>query len=62
MGIFWSNSWSLALIFCTNANKNPTFNLSIYFIFYDFQKPENRKNHKKFKNARNAKPRTGILL
>ena len=28
MGLFWSNSWSLALIFCTHANKNITFNLS----------------------------------
>ena len=62
MGLFKSNSWSLALIFCINSNKNPTFNLSTYFIFYDFRKPEKRKNHKKFKNARNAKPLTGILL
>jgi len=30
MGLFWSNSWSLALIFCTHAKKNPTFNLSKY--------------------------------
>ena len=28
MGLFWSNSWSLALIFCTHAKKNPTSNLS----------------------------------
>ena len=28
MGHFWSNSWSLALIFCRHAKKNPTFNLS----------------------------------
>ena len=28
MGLFWSNSWSLALIFCTHAKKNQTFNLS----------------------------------
>ena len=28
MGLFWSNSWSLALIFCTHAKKNLTFNLS----------------------------------
>ena len=27
MGLFWSNSWSLALIFCTHAKKNLTFNL-----------------------------------
>ncbi|HBS1759603.1 TPA: hypothetical protein MAC56_005803 [Klebsiella pneumoniae] len=30
MGHFWSNSWSLALIFCAHAKKNPTFNLSKY--------------------------------
>src|SRR6266571_1335834 len=30
MGYFRSNSWSLALIFCTHAKKNPTFNLSKY--------------------------------
>ena len=30
MGLFWSNSWSLALIFCTHAKKNPAFNLSKY--------------------------------
>ena len=28
MGLFWSNSWNLALIFCTHAKKNLTFNLS----------------------------------
>ena len=28
MGLFWSNSWSLALIFCTHAKKNTTSNLS----------------------------------
>ena len=28
MGLFRSNSWSLALIFCTHAKKNLTFNLS----------------------------------
>ena len=28
MGLFGSNSWSLALIFCTHAKKNETFNLS----------------------------------
>ena len=28
MGLFGSNSWSLALIFCTHAKKNQTFNLS----------------------------------
>ena len=28
MGLFRSNSRSLALIFCTHAKKNPTFNLS----------------------------------
>ena len=27
MGLFLSNSWSLALIFCRRAKKNPTFNL-----------------------------------
>jgi hypothetical protein len=30
MGHFRGNSWSLALIFCTHAKKNPTFNLSKY--------------------------------
>ena len=28
MGLFWRNSWSLALIFYTHAKKNPTSNLS----------------------------------
>jgi len=28
MGLFWSNSWSLALIFCRHSKKNPTSNLS----------------------------------
>ena len=28
MGLFWSNSWSLDLNFCTHAKKNETFNLS----------------------------------
>ena len=28
MGLFWSNSWSLTLNFCTYAKKNPAFNLS----------------------------------
>ena len=28
MGLFWSNSWSLVLNFCTHAKKNPTSNLS----------------------------------
>ena len=28
MGLFWSNSWSLDLIFCTHAKKNISFNLS----------------------------------
>ena len=28
MGLFWGNSWSLALIFCAHAKKNLTFNLS----------------------------------
>ena len=32
MGHFRSNSWSLALIFCTHAKKNPTFNLSKYGV------------------------------
>ena len=27
MGLFRGNSWSLALIFCTHAKKNLTFNL-----------------------------------
>ena len=35
MGLFWSNSWSLALIFCTHAKKNPTLTrtLSIKILF-----------------------------
>ena len=28
MGLFWSNSWSFALIFYTQAKKNLSFNLS----------------------------------
>ena len=28
MDLFWSNSRSLALIFCTHSKKNLTFNLS----------------------------------
>ena len=28
MGLFWSNSWSLDLNFCTHAKKNETFNRS----------------------------------
>jgi hypothetical protein len=47
MGLFWSNSWSLALIFCTHAKKNPTFNLSkfggqiqdtLFFMIFGIQK------------------------
>ena len=36
MGLFWSNSWSLALIFCTHAKKNPTltWTLSIKIRFF----------------------------
>ena len=49
MGLFWSNSWSLALIFCTNANKNPTFNLSTYFFFLIF---ESQKIGKIIKNSK----------
>ena len=67
MGLFWSNSWSLALIFCTHAKKNPTSNLPnlearFNIVFFFFGKPENRKNHKKFKIARNVKLLTRILL
>ena len=32
MGHFWSNSWSLALIFCTHAKKNQTFKLSKFGV------------------------------
>ena len=28
MDLFWSNSWSLALFFCTHSKKNLSFNLS----------------------------------
>ena len=47
MGFFWSNSWSLALIFCTHAKKNVTFNLSkfggqiqhiLFFMIFGSQK------------------------
>ena len=32
MGLFRSNSWSLALIFCTHAKKNASFNLSKFGV------------------------------
>ena len=32
MGLFWSNSWSLALIFCTHAKKNTSFKLSKFGV------------------------------
>ena len=47
MGHFLSNSWSLALIFCTHAKKNVTFNLSkfggqiqhiLFFMIFGSQK------------------------
>ena len=47
MGLFWSNSWSLALIFCTHAKKNITLNLSkiggqiqhiLFFMIFGIQK------------------------
>ena len=47
MGLFWSNSWSADLIFCTHAKKNVTFNLSkfgsqiqhiLFFIIFGSQK------------------------
>ena len=47
MGLFWSNSWSLALIFCTHAKKNTTSNLSkfggqiqriLFFMIFGCQK------------------------
>ena len=47
MGLFWSNSWSLDLIFCTHAKKNVTFNLSkfggqiqriLFFMIFGGQK------------------------
>ena len=47
MGLLWSNSWSLALIFCTHAKKNLTFNLSkfggqiqriLFFMIFGIQK------------------------
>ena len=30
MGLVWSNSWSLDLIFCTHAKKNVTFSPLIF--------------------------------
>ena len=47
MGHFLSNSWSLALIFCTHAKKNVTFSLSkfggqiqhiLFFMIFGSQK------------------------
>ena len=47
MGLFWSNSWSLDLNFCTHAKKNETFNLSkfggqiqhiLFFMIFGSQK------------------------
>ena len=47
MGHFLSNSWSLALIFCTHAKKNVTFSLSkfggyiqhiLFFMIFGIQK------------------------
>jgi len=47
MGLFWSNSWSLDLNFCTRAKKNETFNLSkfggqiqhiLFFMIFGSQK------------------------
>jgi len=47
MGLFWSNPWILALIFCTQAKKNLTFNLSkfggqvqhsLFFMIFGSQK------------------------
>ena len=32
MGLFWSNTWNLALIFCTHAKKNPTFKVSKFGV------------------------------
>ena len=32
MGLFWSNSWSLALIFCTHPKINPCFKLSKFGV------------------------------
>ena len=69
MGLLWSNSWSLALIFCTHAKKNLTFNLSkfggqiqhiLFFMIFGIHKIG--KNHKKFKTARNAEPLVGNVL
>ena len=66
MGLVWSTSWGMVLIFCTHAKKNVTFNLSQFggqiqqiLFFYDFRKLENRKNHKKFKTARISEPLVG---
>ena len=47
MDLFLSNSWSLALIFCTHAKQNITFNLSkfggqiqhiLFFMIFGSQK------------------------
>ena len=42
MGLFWSNYWSLALIFCTHAKKNPTLTrtLSIKILFLKNNLPD----------------------
>ena len=58
MGLVWSTSWGMDLIFCTHAKKNVTFNLSQFggqiqqiLFLYDFRKLENRKTHKKIQNC-----------
>ncbi len=47
MSLFWSNSWSLALIVCTHAKKNQSFNPSkfggqvqyiLFFMIFGSQK------------------------
>ena len=47
MGLFWSNSWSIALIFRTHAKKNHSFKLSkfgvqiqhiLFFMIFESQK------------------------
>ena len=47
MGLFWSSSWSLDLIFCTHATKNMSFNMSkfggqiqhiLFFMIFGSQK------------------------
>ena len=58
MGLFRSNSWGLALIFCTHDKKKSNLQPvkiwrpdSTYFIFYDFRMPLNREHRKKIQKC-----------